>query len=386
MQLLTMNAKDTKIKVVITVICLIVPNSCYKNTACDDTSFEKVLNRRPQFIDKTLFLKTLLAKERPANILIRAPRGYGKSTNMDMVNRFLEINTRHYDGHHSRANVKTSPNYKLFSNQIYRLKISKYQKLFDEHFGKYPVISIDYKALSSGEATSNYDSLLAKFKLVLRKSFMQHMYLLNSSKLWPTQDKLVMQERFKKYITIGRQLHELTETDIRNGFLLLPELLHREFRKPVFVLIDEFDTYTDSLDFVANRDADRIVAFVQSITGELLKSNSVGRALLTSVHRQVNSKNSSPSDVNNIVTEYRFLDDHPFNVFHGIIEREFDIVLRKSVGDVEEIKMTKELIQENVNCHCVGKRNLKLYSMFPILNFLRHRNEIGFRLFRFDVD
>lgn len=378
---------DTKITIITTVIGLIVPNNGDKNTGGYNSSFEKVVDNWSNFVDKTLFIKALFEKETPTMILVRAPDGHGKSTNMDMVKRFLEIS---FHNQSNQVDVKKLPNYSLFAN-LNRLKICKHQKLFADHFGKYPVLLIDYKPLCDNTITTNFDSFLTRVSTVVRNSFTHHAYLLKSSKLWSTTHNTgITQVQFNKFVGQREPYKntELSETDIKNGFTLLAQLLFKEFGKPVFVLIDDFDTYTDNLDFSGNMDADRIVAFIQSVTGELLKSNCVGRALLMSTHHQVNNNRNSYCHVNNSainnITEYKFLDHHSFNEYHGISESEMKILLERTVGDPDEIILTKDLINEHVASHIVQKDNIKLYRTFPVVNFLRHRLRTGFRLIRSD--
>lgn len=378
---------DTKIIIaVIKIMGLIMPNNSDEDTGDSGAaSFENVLDNWSIFIDKTLFLKTLFDKETPAKILIRAPRDHGKSTNLDMIKRFLEIDTRNYDGNQStHLDLWKTENYYLFSAGN-KLNILKYQKLFDEHFGKYPVMFIDYKLLWNDGVSTDYDRVLTRIQTILSNVFVQHTYLLKSSKLWfkDQSDEMATKDHFSKFIDLPQKQNKLSETDIRNGFTLLAQLLFKEFGKPVFVLIDDFDTYVDNLDFSANKDADRIGALIQSITGELLKSNSVDHALLMGTHCQANNRHShqhiNSNTLKNLI-EYKFLDTHAFNEYHGITEKEFNGLLDRIIGDANEIKLTKGLVHEHVPWHTMGKENIKLYSTFPVVNFLRHRTRTGYRL------
>lgn len=299
-----------------------------------------------------------------------------------MVKRFLQINFQNESHPEGISNLH---NYKLFTS-LNRLKVCKHKKLFHDHFGKYPVIFIDYSPLSN-DGISSFDNVLSRISRVLRNSFMDHNYLLRSLKLWSTtHNKTATQVQFHKFLGQRKPYKnvQLSEKDIKNGFTLLAQLLFKEFGKPAFVLIDDFDTYTDKLDFASSTDADRIVAFIQSVTGELLKSNWVDRALLMSTHHQTNNNGNSYCHVNNDVinniTEYKFFDNHAFNKYHGLAAKEMETLLLRTIDNVDERRLTTILINDHVVSHLVGKENAKLYKLLPVMNFLRHRIKNGFRL------
>lgn len=79
----------------------------------------------PAFVDKSLFIKTLLLNEN-TRILLIAPRRFGKTANITMLKRFFEIPSDPKD-------VELNP--KLFKG----LEIEKCDSIMKTHFGKYPV-------------------------------------------------------------------------------------------------------------------------------------------------------------------------------------------------------------------------------------------------------
>nr|XP_014279570.1 uncharacterized protein LOC106682939 [Halyomorpha halys] len=206
------------------------------------------------FVDKSLLIKALF--ENTCKVLITAPRRFGKSTNLDMVKRFLEIEV---DSSGRPIDVAQTDNYKLFFEN--KLKIFEHEQFCKVHLGRHPVMMIDYKPLAK---SVDFDSMLTEFKTIVRKAFEHHRYLLEVNNLWSGNLKL---DKFKSYI-------EPTE------------VLHKYFGKPVFLLIDEYDAYFESFIFKDNPDDTRIINFIQSTTADLLKSsNHIDHALLTGVFR-----------------------------------------------------------------------------------------------------
>ena len=119
------------------------------------------------FVDNTLMIKDIFSES--SRILITAPQQFGKSVNMDMMKRFLEIEM---DGGMPKAVRKTTENYKLFRDN--KLRICNYKKFFKKHFGQNPVIHIDLQPLSK---VHSYEELLQAFGTIILESFNQHRYL-----------------------------------------------------------------------------------------------------------------------------------------------------------------------------------------------------------------
>ncbi|XP_054269264.1 uncharacterized protein LOC128990742, partial [Macrosteles quadrilineatus] len=100
----------------------------------DSSNFTEV-TKSDFFIDKSLLIKELLDSKVSTFLEISAAPHFGKSTNLDMIKRFLEINV---DEKERRVSSKSSVNYETFSTN--KLQIFQYKHLFDEHFAKHPVI------------------------------------------------------------------------------------------------------------------------------------------------------------------------------------------------------------------------------------------------------
>ncbi|KAK0180647.1 hypothetical protein PV327_003010 [Microctonus hyperodae] len=135
---------------------------------------------QPFYVDKTLLIKKLVNRY---DTVIYAPPGSGKTLNMDMVRRFVEIEVDEkgkpieLDLDEDKCCLKEvqtrSKNFKLFKG----IKILEDKQFVFKHFGKYPTIHVDFNELVG----YNFEEILVKFRKIQNKAFRQHAYLKNSS-------------------------------------------------------------------------------------------------------------------------------------------------------------------------------------------------------------
>ncbi|MEL6412707.1 MAG: AAA family ATPase, partial [Bacteroidota bacterium] len=202
-------------------------------TGTDD--FAKLLLSSNVFVDKSLFIKEFLLNSGEA-LLITRPRRWGKSLNMNMLGRFLAIEV---DQDGQPIPQEQSLNRKLFlggeveiqpgkTKQLAPLNIAQYDEVVEDYQGQFPVISLGLKDVKA----DSYDKIFNKLRKTLLKLFKTHAYLLNT-------DTMAKYERdlFNEYLQ-----EKSDETNIQNSLQFLSELLHRHFNKPVYILIDEYDT------------------------------------------------------------------------------------------------------------------------------------------------
>lgn len=131
-----------------------------------ETDFAQLVKTK-LFVDKTWMIRQVFS--RSSRILITAPPRFGKSTNIDMIKRFLEIEV---DLTHKTKPVPATNNYKLFIEN--NLKICRDKEFFQEHFGKHPVVHVDFAPLSYAR---DFTDMLDALRTVISKSFEQHSYL-----------------------------------------------------------------------------------------------------------------------------------------------------------------------------------------------------------------
>lgn len=286
------------------------------------SNYEEIV-KTTLFVDKTLLLKRFFQNTKHGlGLLVRTPRHFGKSTNMDMIKRFCEINVNNGG---QKVDSERTKNYNIFRNNY--LNIYRLTDFFDRHFGKYPVISIDYQPLSTVKTVE--EMLGVFFRIIMMDTFLQHKYLLSDTHLWRLNDThgWVDKQRFTHYIDPELNV-KLTESDVETGFSFLARLLHKKFETHVIVLIDNFDAFVDSPLYADNSN---IFHFLSAINCDLLRCESVERSLVTGVIRP-----SGPSvDVlPSCVVTSRV--EHEVWPFYGLNGKELDELLQPIIPDDEQ--------------------------------------------------
>eukprot|EP00924_Labyrinthula_sp_SR-Ha-C_P015306 snap_masked-scaffold_9-processed-gene-13.100-mRNA-1 protein AED:1.00 eAED:1.00 QI:0/0/0/0/1/1/2/0/702 len=261
-----------------------------------DGDFKDLVMQSTIFSDKSLFIKDIV-EDSCTSLLIAMPRRWGKTVNLDMLKRFLEIQV---DSKGEPISEKESDNYKLFAGgqidgdirgkrEIFPLNIAK-TKLFGVTDsltiqGTYPVIHADFKNCKAGD----YNSIKGLIRTDLSEIFSQHSYLQNSTKLKPQQRKLI-----RKYI------EESEDVQIARGLKVLSEMLFCHYDKKVWILIDEYDAVAN----IAYRefDADNLDKTIKLFSGiyeTALKSNCyLEKGVLTGV--QYIAQSGMLSGLNNL--------------------------------------------------------------------------------------
>ena len=286
------------------------------------------------FIDKSLFIKHVLDNQ-SAIALITRPRRFGKTLNMSMLRHFLDCTQK--------------DSCKLFEG----LKIMEQGEKYTEKLGAYPCIYFTMKdALGR-----NFENMMMLFQTQLIELFIEHIYLLKSDKLLDAEKE-----------TINRILNiKATETDLQYAIKFLSRLLYREFGKPVFIMIDEYDVPLQNA--YVEGFYDDAIKFFKAFYGITFKDNQyMEKTILTGVSRV--AKESIFSGANNFDV-YTVLDDE-FSEDFGITSDEIDKVLSDF-----EIKENVEEIKKWYDGYRIGKTE-GIYNPWSILKYLKQRELVPY--------
>ncbi|WP_341752026.1 AAA family ATPase [Candidatus Tisiphia endosymbiont of Piscicola geometra] len=328
--------------------------------------FKTLLLNSDVFVDKSLMIKELL-EDNGEVVLITRPRRWGKSLNMDMIRRFLEIEI---DEQGNPLALEYQNNIKLFAGgevdlgfdetkELQPLKISIHKNIIKRQ-GQFPVIFITFKSVEG----SSYHDIEQGVKSQLRKLFQSHRYLANS-------DKLASDERadFNHYL-----FEEVTLDNIKNSLAILSHLLYKHYKKKPWVLIDEYDTPINSAyrRFGTNEtEFQNVLDIFRGIMKSTFKRESgdqelpVERGVITGILRI--AKAELFSGLNN-VSEYSLLDDE-FSKFYGFTQAEVDELLT-----VVPIETNPEEIKNWYNGYTFGGE--VIYNPWSIMQCLARKGKL----------
>ncbi|KAK0082933.1 hypothetical protein PV325_009634 [Microctonus aethiopoides] len=318
---------------------------------------------QPFYVDKTLLIKELFKK---SHVLINAPSGFGKTLNMDMVRRFVEIELDKHgeaivlDVNEDKCSLKevqtVSKNFKLFQGK----NISKEKEIIFKHFGKYPTIYVNFNIVGK----RNFEQILDRLRTAIHRAFREHTYLRNSS-FWDNRgsDKIT----FMKYYG-SEEFRLLTKEEISFGLVFLSEILHDYHGKPVYVFIDDFEVpvelepYQKSMDYP---DREKTIELFKVIIRDLMKENKfVDRSLLNACKQ----RDSLLSEWANNVKLCAFEQRHPFSEFYGFNEDEIKVMLEKA-GLVDNLNEIKKIL-DSYYAKLRNGDGIKIYSPSAIIQHI----------------
>ena len=225
-------------------------------------SFEKLIMENSFYIDKTDFIR-LWWENRDDVTLITRPRRFGKTLNMNMLERFLSIE---YTG---RGEV-----FKGLS--IW--KDEKYRNLQ----GTYPVIFLSFAGIKS----SSFDEAKKGLLYLIEKLYNRYEFLLK-------EDSLNEKEKdFIKNISVNMDNYSAI-----SSLGTLSEFLYRYYGKKVIILLDEYDTpLQEALVYGYWKE---MAEFIRGLFNSTFKTNPyLERAVMTGITRV--GRESIFSDLNHL--------------------------------------------------------------------------------------
>lgn len=245
------------------------------------------------YVDKTLFIKTLLENWGKVKLFTR-PRRFGKTLNISMLKHFFEIGCDRtlFDG----------------------LEISKEKELCEKYMGKYPVISISLK----DAAGSSFTSARSKMCSLIGHEALRFEFLAKSERLSETQ-----RQQYRQIISLDDSgIFSMSDDLLTESLFILSQLLQRHYGQNVIILIDEYDVPLDKA--YQSGYYDKMVSLIGRLFGKALKTNdSLYFALLTGCLRI--SKESVFTGLNNF--NVYTIKDVRYNEYFGFVDAEVQKML-----------------------------------------------------------
>ena len=287
--------------------------------------FETIRQKEYFYIDKTKFIKEWW--ENGDNVtLITRPRRFGKTLNMNMLERFLSIE---YTG----------------QGEIFKglsiMKDENYQKLQ----GTWPVISLSFADVKANTF------LIAKEKIcmLIRELYNKHDYL---------QTKETLNEQEQNFF---RKIFEpVTDSVVSYSLKNLSGYLSRYYGKKVIILFDEYDT--PLYEAWVNGYWKEMAEFIRGLFNSTFKTNPyLERAVMTGITRI--SKESIFSDLNHLMVVTST--SEMYTDCFGFTEKEVSAALRE-YGMQEKLPLVKKWYDG----FTFGSRK-DVYNPWSILNYLK---------------
>ena len=286
--------------------------------------FETIVSNNYFYIDKTDFIREWWENGDSVTLITR-PRRFGKTLNMNMVEKFFSLD---YGGRSD-----------LFEN-LNIWKEEKYRKLQ----GTYPVIFMSFADVKETEFSSARKAICRNIK----KLYNRYDFLLKSDCL--NEDE---KDMYKK---ISPEMENYIASD---SIRALADYLQRYYGKKPIILLDEYDTPMQEA--YVHGYWEEIVSFIRNLFNSTFKTNPyLERAIMTGITRV--SKESIFSDLNNLevvtATSDKYAD------FFGFTQREVSDALKEfGLADrEEEVKLWYDGF--------IFGETADIYNPWSILNFL----------------
>lgn len=224
--------------------------------------FETIIENNYFYVDKTNFIREWWENGDSVTLITR-PRRFGKTLNINMLERFFSLN-------YARQG-------KIFENlDIWKDK--KYQELQ----GTKPVISFSFANVKE----NTFDKMKTRFCQIISDLYIKNEFL---------NDRGILSGKDLKYF--DRVSDDMAETDATISIYKLCSFMHRYYGQKVIILLDEYDTPMQEA--YLNGYWDEAASFIRNLFNSTFKTNpSLDRAVMTGI--TTISKESIFSDVNNI--------------------------------------------------------------------------------------
>ncbi len=287
-------------------------------------SFEKIISNNCLYVDKTRFIKEWWESHDDVTLITR-PRRFGKTLNMDMLERFLSLE---YEGQGA-----------IFEG-LSIWKDEEYRRLQ----GTCPVISLSFADVKG----NSFALTKEKIGMLIRDLYTRYDFLLTRGTLKEGEE-----EDFRKIYS------GMSDSVISGSLKQLSKYVSRYYGKKVIILLDEYDTPLQEAWVYGYWE--EMVELVRGLFNSAFKTNTyLDRAVMTGVTRI--SKESIFSDLNNLevvtTTSEKYAD------CFGFTEEEVWEAL-KECGLYER----RQDVKDWYDGFTFGKRR-DIYNPWSIINYL----------------
>ena len=290
------------------------------------SDFERIRELDYYYVDKTGLIKTLLRGDMDQVTLITRPRRFGKTMAMSMLNSFLDI----------RKDSR-----ELFEG----LEISKETAICERWMNQYPTLFLSFKDVDG----SIFENAFNFLKYIVAEVCKQHMYLLDSDDV-DKEDKLVY-EKLKS--------GDASLIEIQSCILRITNMLEGYYKKPVILLIDEYDVPIAKAS--SNGYYKEMLEIMKGMLSTALKDNSSLKFAVITGCLKI-AKESIFTGTNNLVSDT--ISSTRYNEYYGFTQQDVDKLLADA--GMEE---KADLIKEWYDGYNFGE--FEVYCPWDVMNYLR---------------
>ena len=292
------------------------------------SDYKEMLDYNYYYVDKTSMLKDIIDFRCKVSLFTR-PRRFGKTLNQSMLKYFFE---------------KTEEdNSYLFRDK----KIWQYGERYQQHQGKYPVISLTFK----GAKMDTWEQTYIELVRAIAEEYKRHNYLLN-------KDIFETQESKKVFANICSEKAGFGDyaASIKN----LCKYLEKYYNQKPIVLIDEYDVPLQHS--YLRGFYDDAINFIRALLQDALKDNQyLEFAIMTGCLRI--SKESIFTGLNNL--EIHSILETQYSEHFGFMQNEVDEMLK--YYDLED---KRGKIKDWYNGYQFGIKNI--YNPWSVLKCIKN--------------
>lgn len=293
--------------------------------------FQEIRTEGFYYVDKTGLIAELLNNWGKVNLFTR-PRRFGKSLNLNTLKYFFSYgcDPRLFDG----------------------LAISKETELCERYMGKFPVISLTLKEVSS----MDFENAAAGLSLAIGKEALRFRFLLDSEQL--SEDDKKQYAQLTRVGEPGQPMFPMTKNTLENSLHTLSYLLCKHYGQKVILLIDEYDVPLDKAQQYGYYE--EMTDLIRNLFGYALKTNeNLYFAVLTGCLRV--AKESIFTGLNNF--NVMSITGSRFGEYFGFSDDEV-----KAMLEYYGLEDKYGLIKEWYDGYCFGSADI--YCPWDVINYV----------------
>lgn len=290
----------------------------------------KTLKTDCYYVDKTVFISSILKNPVGSVLLFTRPRRFGKTLALSMIDTFFDNKVENNKQYFSDTNIINDENAR-------------------KEMGEYPVIFLSFKDCHA----LNYEEMVLYLNEQIAREFKRHSEIENSDNVDKNDVQLYHDFVANKY----------NHPNASSAIFALSKMLYDCHKKRVILLIDEYDTPIQSA--FDKGFYDLAINYIKHLYGTALKGNNYLKYAICSGITRV-GKESIFSGLNNVVVNSVL--DNEFGEFFGFTSEEVKELLRY-YGHMEKYDELKEYY----NGYVFGEN--EVFNPWSTLYYIRNNYE-----------